>query len=67
MLPLNDNVQMVAPYWADFDTRGTGQIYYRQTTDSALLSRATNEIRMVFPTSENVGITNLLSYNFTHA
>ena len=51
---------MIAPYWADVDTTGTGQIYYRQTTNSTLLARATNEIRMAFPTSQNVNVTNLL-------
>ena len=51
---------MIVPYWADVDTTGTGQIYYRQTTDSTLLARATNEIRMGFPTYPNVNVTNLL-------
>ena len=51
---------MIAPYWADVDTAGIGQIHYRQTTNSTLLARATNEIRMAFPTSQNVNVTNLL-------
>ena len=51
---------IIAPYWADVDTRGTGNIYYRNTTDRSLLARATSEIRAAFPTSRNVDIKNLL-------
>ena len=51
---------MIAPLWADVDTRGTGNVFYRQTTDPNLLARATNEIKSVFPTSSNITITNLL-------
>ena len=46
----------MAPYWANVDTRGTGQIFYRQSTDPSLLARATSEIQLV---SKNVTITNL--------
>ena len=51
--------QFIAPYWADVDIRGTGQVSYRQTTDPILLARATSEIRAAFPNSHNVSITNL--------
>ena len=51
---------IIAPYWADVDTRGTGDIYYRQTADPHLLARATSEIRAAFPLSQHVVITNLL-------
>jgi len=55
-LPLTGTAKIIAPYWADVDTRGTGNIYYRQTTDPDLLARATSEIRAM---SQNVTITNL--------
>ena len=48
------------PYWADVDTRGVGDVYYRQTTDPNLLARATSEIRAAFPSSRNVTIRRLL-------
>ena len=51
---------IIAPYWADVDIRGTGDIYYRQTADPYLLARATSEIRAAFPLSQHVVITNLL-------
>lgn len=57
-LPLNGTDKIIAPYWADIDTRGTGEVYYRQTTDLDLLNRATCEIKAAFPLSKR--ITNLL-------
>ena len=58
-LPLNGSQSFIAPYWADVDIRGTGEIYYRQTNNPVLLARATNEIQTAFPMSQNVNITNL--------
>ena len=58
-LPLYDPLQFVAPYWADVDIIGTGDIYYRQTTDPSLLARATSEIRAAFPEYEHNVMTNL--------
>lgn len=49
----------IAPYWADVDLRGAGQVHYRQTTDPALLLRATNQIQAAFPASQNQTVTNL--------
>ena len=57
-LPTNTS-QFIAPFWADVDISGTGEVYYRQTNDSVLLARATNEIQTAFPMSLNVEITNL--------
>ena len=59
-LPLNGTNRIIAPYWADVDTRGTGQVFYRQTTDPNLLARANSEIRAAFPRSQNETIKNLL-------
>ena len=58
-LPLYDPLQFVAPYWADVDIGGTGDIYYRQTTDPSLLDRSTREIRAAFPKYEHNNMTNL--------
>ena len=51
--------KIIAPYWADVDTRGTGQIFFRQTTDPSLLARALSEIKAAYPLSQNIAITNL--------
>ena len=58
-LPLN-GLRFIAPYWADTDLRGTGQVYYRQTKDPVLLARANNEIQRAFPLSQDVTVTNLV-------
>ena len=59
-LPLHGTQQIIAPYWADVDTRRAGRIFYRQTTNATLLSRVTNEIRAAFPTSQNTTVQGLL-------
>jgi len=51
---------IIAPYWADIDTRRVGRVFYRQTKDPSLLARATSEISTAFTTSRNKTITNLL-------
>ena len=58
-LPLAGTDKIIAPYWADVDTRGTGDIYYHQTTDPSLLARATSEIITAYPNSPNLTIKNL--------
>ena len=52
-LPRNGS-RFIAPFSDDIDLRGTGQIYYRQTNDHSLLSRATREIQTAFSVSLNV-------------
>ncbi|XP_070554568.1 sushi domain-containing protein 2-like [Ptychodera flava] len=48
--PLDGNRRMVAPFWADIDTRVGGEVYHREISKpgDALLDRATQEIRRVF-------------------
>jgi len=41
--------RFVAPFWANTDLRGIGEVFYRHTTDPSLLKRATSEIRTAFP------------------
>ena len=57
---MNGTQQIIAPYWANVDTRRTGKIFYRQTTDNNLLARANSELQAAFPQSQNLSITNLL-------
>ena len=54
------HLQMIAPFLASVDIRGTGNVFYRQTIDPTLLARATNQIKSAFPTSSNAAIKNLL-------
>ena len=46
--PLQNNRALIAPYWADVDTRGTGTVYYRESQDTDLLRRARDDIFMAF-------------------
>ena len=50
----------VAPYWADTDIRGTGEVFYRQTTNELLLAEVARDLQTAFPMYHNVTITNLL-------
>ena len=58
-LPLFGTNKIIAPYWGDVDTRGTGQIFYRQTTDITLLDRVSRQLQATYSLSLNVTITNL--------
>ena len=51
--PLGSGLQLIAPYWADVDTRGTGTVWFRETTDQDILSRARRDIQMAFASQNN--------------
>ncbi len=46
--PLPGDTELIAPFWADVDTRETGNVQYRQTADSELLERAAKSIQSSF-------------------
>ena len=50
----------MAPYWANIDIRGAGDVYYRQTTNRTLLAQVANNLQSGFPEYQNLTITNLL-------
>ena len=45
--PRNSTDALIAPYWADADTRtnGSGTVFFRETTNLTLLQRASREIQ----------------------
>lgn len=43
--PLDGDHQLIAPYWADVDTREAGTVWFREVNDSALLNRIGRDIR----------------------
>ncbi|NXC37852.1 TECTA protein, partial [Penelope pileata] len=47
--PLVDGRSFVAPYWGDVDNVLGGDIFYRETTDPALLQLITQNINQYFP------------------
>ena len=64
--PLSGNLQLIAPYWADVDTRGTGSVWYRQTTDTWLLARARDEIQAAFINQASFNPTSLFIATWDH-
>ena len=58
-LPLSGGDKIIAPFWADVDTRGAGKVFYRQAIDPSLLARASSEIQETFSLSQNFTIKNL--------
>lgn len=46
--PLGSNRRLVAPFWADVDTRVGGQVFYRETSDPSLLQLATHDVTNTF-------------------
>ncbi|NXJ31115.1 TECTA protein, partial [Dicrurus megarhynchus] len=49
--PLSDGRPFVAPYWADVDNVLGGDIFYRQTTEPALLADISQDVTQYFPKS----------------
>ncbi|XP_059833768.1 alpha-tectorin-like [Hypanus sabinus] len=47
--PLPDGRAFIAPFWADVDNRLGGNVYYRESTEEALLQRATADVRKYSP------------------
>ncbi|XP_076071661.1 protein mesh-like [Mytilus galloprovincialis] len=46
--PLDSRRRLVAPYWADIDTRNGGIVWYRESTNLTLLTKASDEIQVIF-------------------
>jgi nidogen (entactin) len=55
----NNPHQLVAPYWADADTRGSGNVWYFQSTESALLTKARKYIQRGFVAEQDFQPTHL--------
>ena len=49
------NTALIAPFWADADTRESGEVFYRQTNESSCITNVTNILREVF--EDAVGFT----------
>ena len=47
--PLDGGRRFVAPFWADVDTRGSGNVWYRVSTSQTMLDKAYKDIRDAFP------------------
>ena len=49
------NTALVAPFWADVDTREIGEVFYRQTNESSCITNVATIICEVF--EDAVGFT----------
>jgi len=47
---------MIVPFWADVDTRRGGTVYYRESSDSAQLQKASQEVSQAFPTLGRINL-----------
>ena len=66
--PISGSRVLLSPYWGDVDTRPSngGFVYYRQTTDSTLLTRARNQVRALFPDFSSFTPTFLFIVTWDH-
>ena len=46
---------LIAPFWADVDTREIGEVFYRQTNESSCIRNVTTILHAVF--EDAVGFT----------
>ena len=51
--PLGSGLQLISPYWADVDTRGTGTVWFRDTTNLDILRRTMRDVQMAFANQIN--------------
>lgn len=47
--PLDSHAYVAAPYWADVYTKRGGRVWYRVTTEQAIISRAARDVIRAFP------------------
>lgn len=63
-------IPLIAPYWADVDTRGTGRVWFRETNKPELLSRARDDILrrdpLIFPQVNRFDPSSLLIATWDH-
>ena len=48
-----DSHTLISPYWEHHSTSRFGRVYYRNTTDIALLRRAQYRLQDIFPSARN--------------
>ena len=56
---LSDDEAMISPFWADVDLRVRGQVFFRQTRDAAVLTKAHEDILKAFP---DIGTTDAMKW-----
>lgn len=46
--PISGDRRVVAPFWADVDNRRAGKVFYRESQDLSILTRASGDVRTYF-------------------
>nr|XP_020828090.1 alpha-tectorin-like [Phascolarctos cinereus] len=64
--PLEDGQAFVAPFWADVTTVDKGQVWYRESQQPRLLSRASRELATAFPGSPATILHSLFVATWDH-
>ena len=65
--PLANNLQLIAPFWADVDTTVAGNVWYREaSSERSLLQRARDEIRRALASQEDFQPTFLFIATWDH-
>ena len=64
--PLSGDLELIALYWADVDTRGTGTVWYRETDEPLLLDRAASDIQAAFISQGSFAPTFLIIATWDH-
>lgn len=57
---------LITPFWGDVDTRGTGQILYRETTDSDLLEQTRLDVLNQYPEITSFNPSSLFIATWDH-
>ena len=63
---MGEGRSFLAPFWADVDTTGTGDVWYRQSTSQALIDKANMQIMNAFPLQPQFTATNLIIATWDH-
>lgn len=46
--PIAGDRRVVAPFWADVDNRRAGRVFYRESREPSILSRASGDVNAYF-------------------
>ncbi|CAG5861826.1 unnamed protein product [Menidia menidia] len=55
--PIAGDRRVVAPFWADVDNRRAGTVFYRESLDTSILTRASSDVRTYFTEFPNFNAT----------
>ena len=57
---MNTGIPTIAPFWADIDTRGVGNVWYRNTSNDDDALKVKNIVAEAFPQSLDFTASNVI-------